>query len=520
MAERPARKDDHRPTLRVARLRDLRDGGVTRREIDGTGIVLIRNGGDVSAFGGNCPHAGAPLEEGAVCNGRLICPWHKAAFRVGDGAVLEPPALHGLEQYPISVDGDDVLVAAKPLGRLPARLRATDRTIAIVGSGAAGSAAAAELCRLGFDGRLTMIDAEGVAPYDRTSLSKFVLSGEMALNEVPRLHDPDWLRVNNVERIGAAATRIDPVAKRLYLSDHTQLDYDWALLAPGAVAKRPDIPGITLPGVLTLRNATDAAAIMGIARPGAHVVILGSSFIGLEAASALRKRGLEVTVVAPDDTPLARQFGPEIGGMFRRLHVANGVTFCLGTEATAIEGDRTATAVRLKNGDVLAADLVLVGVGVEPATKGLPGVPTAPDGAVVVDGRFEVTDGLYAAGDCAAFPFQERLVRIEHWRLAQQHGRRAAAAMLGMDARYDEVPFFWTYQYGKRFEYLGHASGWDRLRIVGNLDRQDFVALQIDKALVVGVVACQQECVTAMLIDRMREPLQEADALAVIERSV
>jgi NADPH-dependent 2,4-dienoyl-CoA reductase/sulfur reductase-like enzyme/nitrite reductase/ring-hydroxylating ferredoxin subunit len=504
---------------RVADLRALPDGSITRCKIGETEIVLLRTGGDVSAFSSNCPHAGAPLDGGAVCDGRLICPWHKAEFRIADGAVLEPPALDGLVRYATRVDGSDVLVATQPVGRGPARLRATERTIAIVGAGAAGTAAAAELCQLGFDGRLVLIGDEATPPYDRTALSKFVLSGDMAPGEVPPLRELDWFGRNHIERIDAAVTRVDSVAKRLHLSDGASLAYDWALLAPGAVPKRPHIPGITLEGVLMLRDVSDAAAIVRAAKEHLHVVIMGSSFIGLEAASALRKRGLSVTVVAPDEIPFARQFGPEIGGMFRRLHEANGVMFRLGAEVAAIEGEHAVEGVRLNGGNVLPADFVLVGVGVEPATQGLSGVPTGPDGAVTVDEHFQAVEGLYAAGDCAAFPYQGRLVRIEHWRLAQQHGRRAAAAMLGMGGTYDDVPFFWTYHYGQRFEYLGHPTAWDRLHIEGDLDAQDFVALQIREAQVVGVIACQHERTTAMLIDRMRAPLAESEALALIRSS-
>jgi NADPH-dependent 2,4-dienoyl-CoA reductase/sulfur reductase-like enzyme/nitrite reductase/ring-hydroxylating ferredoxin subunit len=426
----------------VGRLGDFADGGITRKKIGDTEIILVRTGSDIRAFGADCPHAGAPLDAGAVCNGRLICPWHKAEFRISDGAVMEPPALDGLIRYATKVDGDDVLVDMDEHPEEPQRPREDRRTIAIVGSGAAGVAAAAELRRLGFGGRVLLIGPEADQPYDRTALSKFVLSGDMKPEEVPPLRDPDWFARSSVERIPASVSRVDAGDSRLYLSDGKSLSYDCALLAMGAVAKHPNIPGMTLRGVYTLRSTQDAAAITAAATVNAHVVVMGSSFIGLEAASALRKRGLRVTVVAPDEIPFARQFGPEIGDMFRRLHEANGVVFRLGSGVEALEGTHAVEGVRLKGGEALQADFVLVGVGVEPATKELPGVMTRPDGSIAVDRCFRVADRLYAAGDCAAFPFRGQTVRIEHWRLAQQHGRHAAAAMLGDDAAYDGVPFF------------------------------------------------------------------------------
>jgi NADPH-dependent 2,4-dienoyl-CoA reductase/sulfur reductase-like enzyme/nitrite reductase/ring-hydroxylating ferredoxin subunit len=500
----------------VGRLGDFADGGITRKKIGDTEIILVRTGSDIRAVGADCPHAGAPLDGGAVCNGRLICPWHKAEFRVSDGAVMEPPALDGLIRYATRIDGDDVLVDMDSQPEEPQRPREDGRTIAIVGSGAAGVAAAAELRRLGFGGRVLLIGPEADEPYDRTALSKFVLSGDMKPDEVPPLRDADWFASSRVELIAVSVSRVDADDSRLYLSDGRSLSYDAALLAIGAVAKRPSIPGMTLRGVYTLRGTQDAAAIMTAATDNAHVVIMGSSFIGLEAASALRKRGLRVTVVAPDDIPFGRQFGPEIGGMFRRLHEANGVVFRLGSGVEALEGTHAVEGVRLKGGEAVPADFVLVGVGVEPATKDLPGVLTRPDGSIAVDRSFRFADRLYAAGDCATFPFQGKTVRIEHWRLAQQHGRHAAAAMLGDDAAYGGVPFFWTYHYGKRFEYLGHPAEWDAIHIEGALDEQDFVALQVKNDYVVGVIACQRERTTAMLIDRMREPLPLAEALGPI----
>ncbi len=500
----------------VAGKQDLRDGSMLRTKLGDTDIIIVRDGEEVRAFGATCPHAGAPLDDGAVCGGRLICPWHKAEFRISDGAVLEPPALDDLTRYETRLDGDAVLVASEPMSTPCPEPRGDSRTVAIVGSGAAGTAAAAELRRRGFDGRLLLVGPEATAPYDRTALSKFVLSGEMKPDEVPPLREPDWFARNDVERVDAVLSGIDTAARRLDLSDGTSRSYDCALLAPGAVAKRPSIPGMALRGVYTLRNAEDAAAIVAAATPHAHVVIMGSSFIGLETASALHKRGLLVTVVAPDSIPFEKQFGPEIGGMFLRLHAANGVAFRLENEIEAVDGMHAVEGVRLKVGETLPADFVLVGTGVEPATKGIKGLQTEADGAVAVDASFRVADGLYAAGDCAAFPFHDRSVRIEHWRLAQQQGRHAAAAMLGEAAAYDGVPFFWTYHYGLRFEYLGHATEWDSLHIDGEVERQVFLALQIMQGHVVGVIACQRERETAILIDRMRKPLPVQEALDLI----
>ena len=451
-----------------------------------------------------------------MCNGRLICPWHKAEFRLDDGALIEPPALDDLAQYPVSLEGDSVFVTDQPIPK-PTPPRTGIGTMAIIGSGAAGTSAAAELRRRGFCGRVLLIGAEARNPYDRTALSKFVMSGDMKPDETPPLRERDWFVQNGIEQIEGTVVRIDATEKAVHLAGGKVISYDNALVALGAVPKHPSLPGMTLAGTQTLRNLADATSILSAAVQDAHVVVMGSSFIGLEAASALRKKGVRVTVVSPDSVPFAKQFGPEIGGMFRRLHEANGVSFRLESEVESIMGTHRVDAVMLKGGEILSADLVLVGVGVMPATEIVKGVDKAHDGGILVDGSFRATAGLYAAGDCATFTLGGERVRIEHWRVAQQQGRIAASSMLGGSDTYAGIPFFWTYHYGHRVEYLGHATDWDSLHIDGDLDSQNFVALQIKGGKVAGVIACQRERLTAILIDRLRDPLPANEAIALLQ---
>jgi apoptosis-inducing factor 3 len=165
---------------------------------------------------------------------------------------------------------------------------------------------------------------------------------------------------------------------------------------------------------------------------------------------------------------------------------------------------------------VLDADLVVLGVGVTPATGFVDGVRKAHDGGIIVDGTMRAAEGLYVVGDAACFPFAGDHLRVEHWRVAQQHGRIAALNIAGVPAQYDSVPFFWTYHFGRRFEYAGHAEGWDRLHVDGALDDQRFVALQIRGDDVVGVVACQREQITAKMVELMRQPLGVADAVRLL----
>ena len=507
---------------RVARLSQLHADRAERVMVDDEPILLVRDGDTVHAYGADCPHAGGPLEHGALCHGRIICPWHKAAFDAATGNLLEPPALMALDRYPVVVDGDDVLVTPQKLPQ-PVQHAATRHPhYVVIGAGAAGAAACAALREYGFDGRITLIGDEPHAPYDRTVLSKFVPSSEMAPADVPPLLAPDWLEQHAVERIVAKVARLDVPSRTIHFETGGTLTYDIALLATGSVPKVPAIPGCELGGVYVLRNLDDATALIDAFGDDAaltQVAILGSSFIGLETAAALRKRGTQVTVISPDKVQFAKQFGERAGAMFRTLHERHGVVFHLDATVASLEGDEdNVRQVMLASGEHVAADVVLLGTGVAPATGCVEGLPLYKDGGVIVNAGMQAAPGLYAAGDIAVFPLHENqeLLRIEHWRVAQQHARIAAQNMCGARNRYVGVPYFWTYHFGKRFEYLGHASEWDEVVIDGELDRQQFVALYLQDGKVAAVLACEREALTARLIDAMGRGLSRVDALEMI----
>ncbi|MET0401301.1 MAG: FAD-dependent oxidoreductase, partial [Cystobacter sp.] len=501
---------------RVARLAELEEGRGRRVELGAEKILLVREGDTVRAYQASCPHAGGPLEEGVIRAGRIICPWHKGNFRVSDGALCEPPALDSLARYPVQVEGGVVYVTPRPIPPPEPSRREDPRTFVLVGAGAAGAAAASALRESGFGGRILLVGREPHAPYDRTSLSKFVISGDMAPGKVPPLRPPGFYAAKGIERIEARVTRLDVKARRVELEDGRSFSYDAALVAPGGEPKRLEVPGAGLEGVSTLRTLEDAEVLLAQAPPGARAVILGNSFIGLEAASALRHRKVEVTVVAPHDIPFVKQFGEQVGRMFKSLHERNGVVFRSGTTAARFEGKGRVSAVVLEDGERLAAELVLVATGVRPATGFLQGLVLREDGGIPVDASMRAAEGLFAAGDVAAFPLGGRTVRIEHWRVAQEHARLAVRNMLGASEPYAGVPFFWTYHYTRRFEYLGHADVWDEVRIDGDLEGLSFVALLIKDGQVAAAIACDRERATAALLERMRAPVPVEEALALI----
>ncbi|AWY42164.1 pyridine nucleotide-disulfide oxidoreductase [Pseudomonas putida] len=501
---------------RVAHVKDVPENRGLEVQAGDAKILLLNVADQWRAYQGECPHAGAPLAEGALCNGRLTCPWHKAQFRIEDGGLCEPPALDSLKRYPLEVRGDEIWVDDQPLSDAHTPPADDERTFVIVGAGAAGTAAAAALREKGFGGRVMLIDREAEAGYDRTVLSKFVLAGETPPEDVPPLRDEAFYREQRIERMQAEVASLDATGKTLHLANDQSVTYNAALLATGGTPKSLELPGADLPQVFVLRSKSHAQQILHSAKPGERVVIIGDSFIAMESASALREHGFEVTVLARHPVPFAKQFGETVGKAILALHQAHGVVFRTEGEAAQIEGTDKVEAVRLNNGERVPADLVLVGIGVSPATGPFADLPREKDQSLRVDGGMRLADGLWAAGDIATFPLNGQPRRIEHWRLAQQQARIAAANMLGGDEHYLDVPYFWTWHFGKSYDYLGHAEAWDEVEFKGDPFNPPFVGLFGKNGVVVAAVACEEDRTMAMLAERMKQPLSVDEAWRLI----
>jgi apoptosis-inducing factor 3 len=239
------------------------------------------------------------------------------------------------------------------------------------------------------------------------------------------------------------------------------------------------VPGADLPGVLTLRSREDAERLVALAGDASRAVIVGASFIGMEAAASLRTRGLDVTVTAPGAVPLAGALGELAGATVRAVHEQHGVEFALGRSVVGIRADGGRLLVDLDDGSALAGDLVLAGIGVSPATGFVQGLELDGDGGIPVDERLRAADGVWAAGDVARYrePHTGRDVRIEHWRLAQQHGRAAARSMTGGGEPFTGVPFFWTQHFDLQLGYAGAGRGWDRQVVLGAPEIRDFLVV-------------------------------------------
>ena len=458
-------------------------------------ILVIREGEDYRAFDAKCPHAGADLGEGVMCAGRLVCPWHHATFDARSGALLEPLATEGLTRYTVhrrgpkcTVDLEATLTSPKP----PAAGRGEH--VVVVGAGAGGFMAAHTLRQHGFAGTLTLVDPDHAAPYERPTLSKGFLGGKMGAAEIG-LGGKHWEKENRIKRRYSRAIGIKPGKHQLLMQRGNPLHYDHLIVATGSRPRIADLRGADLPGVMTLRSLADAKDLKKAAR-GKHVVVVGTSFIGMEAAASLcRDQGAKsVVVVGKTDEVLENVLSRDTARELRRLHESHGVTFHLGSGVKAITGEHEVDGVVLDDGATLKAQVVLLGLGVTPCSQLLKSF-THDDGAVPVDEHMRVTDNIYAVGDIALAPTVLGTFRIEHWRVAMQQGMVAALAVLGqpevgMDRR---VPFFWTGQFGKSLRYVGHAAPSAPRHVWGDPAKLDFIEFSFDGQRTVAAAGMQRD---------------------------
>jgi len=368
----------------------------------------------------------------------------------------------------------------------------TSDTFVIVGAGLAGAKAAEALRKQGFDGRLVMLGAEHHAPYERPPLSKDYLIGKMPREKV-FAHAHRWYGEHHVElRSGQLVTGLDRGTREVRLADGDVLSYDKLLLTTGASPRELQVPGADAVGVHYLRTLDDSDVLRSTLAAASRLVVIGAGWIGLEVTAAARLAGVEVTVVETAELPLLRVLGPEVAQVFADLHLEHDVDFRFKASLAEIITDNgVATGVRLGDGTTIAADAVLVAVGAGPNVQIADAAGLHVDNGVVVDAALRTSDpNIFAAGDVAnAFhPLYGRHIRVEHWANARQQPKAAAASMLGNDASYDELPYFYTDQYDLGMEYVGFVEpgGYDRVVFRGDVAGREFIAFWLSNDRVVA----------------------------------
>ncbi len=449
------------------------DGGKLQGTVAGEEVLLVRSGTEFFAVGASCTHYHGPLAEGLLVGDEVRCPWHHACFSLRTGEALRAPALDPIQRWKVERQGNTVFVKEKitPASAGPSS-QSHPSSIVIVGGGAAGLAAADMLRRKGYAGPLTMISADSAPPSDRPNLSKDFLAGTAPEDWIP-LRPPQWYKEHEIELIlNTRATELDTRARTLRTDKGNQYKYGALLLATGADPVNIPVEGAEPSQLFFLRSFADSKAIIAKASPGRRAVVVGASFIGLEVAASLRTRGLEVHVVAPEQVPMEKILGAELGRFIRSLHDSHGVVFHLGATVKRVNGKQ----VMLSSGAVVEADFLVVGVGVRPSIALAEQAGLIMDRGILVNQYLETSAaGVFAAGDAARWPdpYSGERIRVEHWVVAERQGQTAAKNMLGLGERFGFVPFFWSQHYDVPINYVGHAEKWDSIEIDGDIAQRD-----------------------------------------------
>jgi apoptosis-inducing factor 3 len=442
-------------------------------------LLLVRRGDEIFAVSAHCTHYHGPLVDGLVVGDTVRCPWHHACFDLRTGEALRAPAISPISVWSVERRDGKIFVqgkeennkqaVSKPRGKVSGKI--PDK-IVIIGGGAAGFAAAEKLRREEYQGSIVMLSHDDAPPVDRPNLSKDYLAGNAPEDWVP-LRPDRFYSDNGIElRLNTNVTDIDPRFKEILLAGGNKVPYDRLLLATGAEPVRLNIQGAERSHVHTLRSLANCRAIIEQAKIAQRAVVVGASFIGLEVAAALRARGIEIHVVAPEKRPMERVLGAELGNFVRSLHEEHGVKFKLEDSVVAID-DRN---ISLKSGSMLDADLVVLGVGVKPRLALAERAGLTLDRGLLVNQYLETSAaGIFAAGDIARWPdpYSGQSIRVEHWVVAERQGQTAALNMLGNREKFSAVPFFWSQHYDIPINYVGHAEKWDDLTIEGNIANKD-----------------------------------------------
>ena len=359
--------------------------------------------------------------------------------------------------------------------------------IVVVGAGLAGLRSAETLRARGFDGRLTLVGDETHLPYERPALSKELLAGKRSPEQLA-LRQPEFFREQQIELLlGRRVEKVSPKHRTALLSDGRELLWDALVIATGARARR--MRGVeTPPGVHYLRTLSDALALRSELVHGKRLAVVGAGFIGAEVASTAVTLGLDVSVIEPLAAPLERVLGTEIGMLLAERYRAQGVDLRLGTGVTdfACGPDGRLRALELSDGSEIVCDVAVVGIGAEPAGE-LLGAPAIETDA---SGRTE-HEGIYACGDVASSwrPSLGRHLRMEHWTSAAGQAAAVARTILGEESVHDDVPFFWSDQFGLRLQYVGFASEWASIDLEDDGDTFSVRYLGEDERLLAALVA-------------------------------
>ncbi|XP_048743918.2 apoptosis-inducing factor 3-like isoform X1 [Ostrea edulis] len=493
---------------------DLKDGDMKEFDLGDGKVLIVREGSEFHALGPKCTHYGAPLVNGSHCNGKIRCPWHGACFSVKTGDIEDFPGLDSIPKFKVDVtDGKVKVTADKSTLAVPkvqrAMCRATkpsDKKVLIIGGGPSSVMCAETLRQEGFTGEITIATQESNIPYDRPILSKAMdkKADQLALRSADfyAKADIDILKQKQ-------ATAVDITNKTVTFQDGSTESYTSLVLATGGRPRVLPVPGIDLQNVFQLRTPEDANQIAEKAS-GKNIVIIGSSFIGMEVASSLAGTAATVSVVDIIKVPFQLVLGEKVGSVLQKMHEDNGVKFYFERGIKEFVGsDGKVTEAVLSDDTRLPADLCVMGVGVVPATDFIKGsgIEMSNRGFLSVDKMMQTNQpDVYATGDIVEFPLfsvGDNKVNIQHWQMAHAHGKTAALGILGRDEPIKSVPYFWTVQYKKSIRYTGYGPGYDDIIVHGDLDAPKFIAYYTKGDEVVAAASLNFDPFVSRIADMM-----------------
>uniref|UniRef100_A0A8C7L0W6 Apoptosis inducing factor mitochondria associated 5 n=1 Tax=Oncorhynchus kisutch TaxID=8019 RepID=A0A8C7L0W6_ONCKI len=474
-------------------------------EVGRHNVLLVRSEGIYSAIGNQCTHYGAPLSKGVLSGHRVRCPWHGACFNIQTGDLEEYP---GMDCLPCHTVGRERVAArqTKRIKSMGSRVEGVIHTILLLGGGEDGILVCAETLRQeNFGGRIIMVTRDNLLPYDKTRLSKVmnVEDDSILLRRMEFFHKHDievWLRKE--------AMSLDTEKKKVTFDDGSVQSYDQLLISTGCRAKGLECPGKDLENVKMLETPEDARQIH-VACMGCHIVIVGTSFVGMEVASYMTDKASSITVIGSSELPYQKTLGPEIGKVTMMMLAEKDVAFYMNDNVSEVRGENgKVKEVVLKSGTVIPADVLIVGIGVIPNSEFLQGTPIAMDSksSVIVDKcmRTNVLE-VFCGGDLATFPLtmaKDQRVNIGHWQMAQAHGRVAALNMLNIPTELNSVPYYWTVLLGKNIRYTGYGEGYTDIVVKGKVEEQKFLAFYIKDDEVIAAASLNYDPAVSAVAER------------------
>ncbi|KAJ7678510.1 hypothetical protein B0H17DRAFT_944488 [Mycena rosella] len=511
-------------TIAVLPESELKDGQMKEVAFGDGKVLLSKLGDKVHATSAFCTHYGAPLAKGVLtADGRVVCPWHGACFNVCTGDIEDAPAPDALHSFQVQISDGQIHVTANAsdtqkanMSRAPKLTTTGTETagdgVVIVGGGSATFHAVESLREHGYKGPITILTQEAHTPVDRTKLSKALITDPSKI-EYRSASDLKIKYSTNI-RVNVTVTSVD-FAKKEVILDGGKVVYDKLILAPGGTPRKLPVPGADLENVYTLRGVESTKKVDAAAQEGKKLVVIGSSFISMEIVAAVAKRKLaSIDVIGMEEHPFELVLGKEVGKALQKYHEFQGVKFHMSSKVEKIvpqEGNEALAGGVVVNGETLPCDLVIMGVGVAPATQFLKdsGMPLEKDGGVKVDENMKVPgyNDVYAVGDIAHYPQVEtgEFRRIEHWNasVAGNQGRAVGKTIAGHPQPFLKVPIFWSAQ-GQNIRYCGIGSGYDDIFIKGNPEELKFIAYYIKDGKVVAVATMQNDPVVSCSSELLR----------------